>query len=77
MAVQAGLCRTWSETPKTGFLKTRLILEVVLMPLCQPTALTSTTDDINGRMLNYELACQYHYMYLQSQNTRIFIILLM
>ena len=25
MAVQAGLCRTWSETPKTGFLTTRLI----------------------------------------------------
>ena len=25
MAVQPGLCRTWSETPKTGFLKTRLI----------------------------------------------------
>ena len=24
-AVQAGLCRTWSETPKTGFLITRLI----------------------------------------------------
>ena len=24
-AVQPGLCRTWSETPKTGFLKTRLI----------------------------------------------------
>ena len=26
MAVQPGLCRTWSETPKTGFLTTRLIL---------------------------------------------------
>ena len=24
MSVQAGLCRTWSETPKTGFLRTRL-----------------------------------------------------
>ena len=23
--VQSGLCRTWSETPKTGFLRTRLI----------------------------------------------------
>ena len=25
MVVQPGLCRTWSETPKTGFLRTRLI----------------------------------------------------
>ena len=24
VAVQPGLCRTWSETPKTGFLRTRL-----------------------------------------------------
>ena len=27
MAVQSGLCRTLSETPKTGFLRTRLIYE--------------------------------------------------
>ena len=26
MVVQPGLCGTWSETPKTGFLTTRLIL---------------------------------------------------
>ena len=25
MAVQPGLCRTWSETPKNGFLTTRLV----------------------------------------------------
>ena len=25
VAVQPGLCRTWSETPKTGFLITRLV----------------------------------------------------
>ena len=25
VVVQPGLCRTWSETPKTGFLTTRLI----------------------------------------------------
>ena len=25
VVVQPGLCRTWSETPKTGFLRTRLI----------------------------------------------------
>ena len=27
VAVQPGLCRTWSKTPKTGFLTTRLIYE--------------------------------------------------
>ena len=27
VAVQPGLCLTWSETPKTGFLTTGLILE--------------------------------------------------
>ena len=32
MAVQPGLCRTWSETPKTVFLMTRLICNVV--PRC-------------------------------------------
>ena len=26
MVVQPGLCRTWSETPKTDFLTTRLVL---------------------------------------------------
>ena len=25
LVVQPGLCGTWSETPKTGFLRTRLI----------------------------------------------------
>ena len=33
VAVQDGLCRTWSETPKTGFLRTRLICPCVLYPL--------------------------------------------
>ena len=31
MTVQPGLCETWSETPKTGFLKTRLIFKTTLM----------------------------------------------
>ena len=30
VAVQPGLCRTWSETPKTGFLTTRLKLFFVV-----------------------------------------------
>ena len=29
MAVQPGLCGTWSETPKTGFLRTRLMLDLI------------------------------------------------
>ena len=29
VAVQHGLCRTWSETPKTGFLATGLILSLI------------------------------------------------
>ena len=33
VAVQTGLCRTWSETPKTGFLRTRLILELSQRPI--------------------------------------------
>ena len=28
VAVQPGLCLTWSETPKTGFLTTRLIYKI-------------------------------------------------
>ena len=31
MTVRPGLCRTWSETPKTGFLTTRLILYQVVL----------------------------------------------
>ena len=33
MAVQPGLCRTWSETPKTGVLMTRLI-SITDIPQC-------------------------------------------
>ena len=33
MTVQAGLCRTWSKTPKTGFLRTRLISDDFLLPV--------------------------------------------
>ena len=31
VTVQPGLCRTWSDTPKTGFHMTRLIFEVILI----------------------------------------------
>ena len=33
VAVQPGLCQTWSETPKTGFLTTRLICGRERMPV--------------------------------------------
>ena len=42
VAVQPGLCGTWSETPKTGFLRTRLILLVTFTCVCRsesPTGL--------------------------------------
>ena len=32
VVVQPGLCGTWSETPKTGFLTTRLICNIYLFP---------------------------------------------
>ena len=31
VVVQSDLCRTWSETAKTGFLTTRLILQIFLL----------------------------------------------
>ena len=34
VAVQPGLCGTWSETPKTGFLRTRLSLVVRKPTFC-------------------------------------------
>ena len=33
MTVQVGLCRTWSETPKTGFLASQLIYSLPNIPL--------------------------------------------
>ena len=33
-AAQPGLCRAWSETPKTGFLRTRLILHSETQAVC-------------------------------------------
>ena len=37
VAVQPDLCWTWSKTPKTGFLTTRLLCEVsVMWACCEP-----------------------------------------
>ena len=43
VTVQPGLCRTWSETPKTGFLTTRLI--------CEPIVYTCTDIRKSGVVL--------------------------
>ena len=36
VAVQPGLCRAWSETPKTGFLNVLLILMEILLFVTAP-----------------------------------------
>ena len=33
VVVQPGLCQTWSKTPKTGFLATRLIMKSIQLPV--------------------------------------------
>ena len=35
VAAQPGLCRTWSETPKTGFLTTRLIFKQISLSIAR------------------------------------------
>ena len=36
VVVQPGLCRTWSKTPKTGFLTTRLVYSLAIITVTQP-----------------------------------------
>ena len=45
VAVQNGLCGTWSETPKTGFLTTRLNFETLRV--------ISTFISLHGHQLQY------------------------
>ena len=45
--IQPGLCRTWSETPKTDFLRTRLIYCIGMSTLW--TDYTSMISDFAGR----------------------------
>ena len=49
VAVQPGLCRTWSETPKTGFLRTRLILSLE-WSLPSGGVVTSSISNVNNVM---------------------------
>ena len=47
VAVQPGLCRTWSETPKTGFLRTRLILvDIASSPKSHTAGSTKLSTEI-------------------------------
>ena len=46
VAVQPGLCVTWSETPKTGFLTTRLICGIFYTPDGQITAADILSEPI-------------------------------
>ena len=59
VAVQPGLCRTWSETPKTHFLTTRLIL-------CFYTEINQITAELslNGHLVLYFCSC-----FFLSQNS--------
>ena len=48
VVVQPGLCRTWSEPPKTGFLTTRLICMYVIL------ILKRTGKDLGGYLMIIE-----------------------
>ena len=53
VVVQPGLCRTWSETPKTGFFRTRLISlkTITIARLCNLLVFYGSKDD-NSSMKN-------------------------
>ena len=46
VVVQPGLCQTWSETPKTGFLTTRLIIAVWFPRLSTVFAISIAPDGV-------------------------------
>ena len=69
MAVQPGLCRTWSETPKTGFLRTRLILHRILGVILHDVILLLS----KGNKHNFDpLGLGKHYTNMSVQYTAIF-----
>ena len=48
VAAQAGLCLTWSQTPKTGFLVTRLISrECHIKDRCPPPVPKGSAESVN------------------------------
>ena len=65
MAVQPRLCRTWSETPKTGFLTTRLISQQSSLCLtcsetCKTHFLAHLTYSPHKEKKNFFLFLCYH-----------------
>ena len=56
VAVQPGLCRTWSETPKTGFLTTRLNIFQEVCDL-QPGYDRPLTIDHDSTIYHWWLGC--------------------
>ena len=65
MAVQPGLCRTWSETPKTGFLVTRLN---VLWIFCY-SDLSSRVDTVKEENLKLKSENQVLGQYIENLMT--------
>ena len=56
MVLQPGLCRTWSETPKTGFLRTRLILLykfLIFYIFCHILTYISLSDDYHVKICKF------------------------
>ena len=52
VAAQAGLCQTWSKTPKTGFLASRLINSPGYRS-CMCTSYLNDTDNFNFSSIGY------------------------
>ena len=55
VAVQPGLCRTRSETPKTGFLRTRLILTFMKFHLNEHVRNLSCSNNVHDVKKNSRL----------------------
>ena len=58
VAVQPGLCRTWSETQKTGFLRTRLIYGAVCL-----------TYELNEHLVQIEVEPPHSSLHLDTPLT--------
>ena len=48
MTVQVGLCQTWSETPKTGFLGSRLKFDIVFQNYRSAEEIVQDDEETDG-----------------------------